>query len=364
MPKCWEIMSAAGQQGKRVVLTFYGDITHYPATYYAEDKSPQEIADALKLEGEIEHITARINSYGGSAFAGLAIYNILKNWPAPVTTYNDGITASAAGPIFLAGDERIMNDNTVHMMHKPSSVAYGDAKEMAKAIEMLDAVQEGYVKTYAGVTGMDEEKARELIDAESWLNAEQCLELGIATSIDRTAVAACAGTRTVNGVAVPEWLTNKMPDEVKAAVFTEAAEAVTADAATAGSEVEDTDNEVTPEAERLATMRAELEYDAAEAAADERQRIQAIDDLAAQVPGSEALATKAKYEQPISSDAFARALITEGYVSKALAMAAVTADGADTRNLAPQGIPDADTMTAQIEARVRRITAQMQTTIR
>ena len=124
----WQISSQAGANGKaRVTLLLYGLITMWPDDWYAEDKSPLDIAEELKAVGEIEDITVRINSPGGSAFGGLAIANLLRSWPAPVTTCVDGLAGSAASIIFAAGDQRVMPSNTLLFVHRASGAAWGSA---------------------------------------------------------------------------------------------------------------------------------------------------------------------------------------------------------------------------------------------
>ena len=223
--KYWQVKAEAGTEGKqRVTLLFYGDISMYP-NWYEEDKSAQEIANELKgvaAQGEIEHITVRINSPGGSAFGGLAISNILRAWPAPVTTHVDGLAGSAASLIFAAGDERVMPANTLLFIHNPLNGIYGYAADMRKMADTLDQIAGAVAATYKEITGLSDEEIKALMDGETWMNATQAKEMGFATSIDRIPVAASLRGKevTINGVTfnpadkkltLPEDYLNSLP---------------------------------------------------------------------------------------------------------------------------------------------------------
>ena len=372
--KFWEIKTEAGSgPGKlKATLLFYGLITMWPDDWYAEDKSAYEIAEELKAlaaEGEIEHITARINSPGGSAFGGLAICNILRNWPAPVTTHVDGLAGSAASIIFSAGDERVMPSNTLLFVHRASGMAWGNAGEMEKMADDLKQIDKAILATYREITGLPDDELQALMDNESWISAQQAKEMGFATSIERLPIAASMhGNRLlVNGLEIdPEAARLPLTDEARAALFTaEALAAATADEAEEPTE-EPTDEqpadepaedpaeepEETADAEPEADAEAEAEEvpaaaPAVDAVADERARIRAIDDLAKKCPGSAALAEQAKFDTPMTPEAFAVALVNGGFAGRAAQLAALTAD-ADAVN----GVLPTQQVTSEEKARI------------
>jgi ATP-dependent Clp endopeptidase proteolytic subunit ClpP len=130
-----------------------------------------------------KRINAHINSPGGSVFDGVAVYNALKNHDGGVTTYVDGLAASIASIIALAGDKVVMADNAMMMIHNPWTMAMGDADDMRKTADVLDQIKETLINTYATKTG----KARDIIaadmEAETWFTAQQAMDYGFVTEI-------------------------------------------------------------------------------------------------------------------------------------------------------------------------------------
>jgi len=124
-----------------------------------------------------DDITVRINSLGGLLFDGFAIYNALKQSPRKVTVIVDGVAGSIASIIAMAGDRIIMADNAVMMVHKPSDGTYGDADELRSVADRLDFLQGQLVAIYAQRTGMSVEELKPLLDAETWLTAQEALDL-------------------------------------------------------------------------------------------------------------------------------------------------------------------------------------------
>lgn len=236
LKRFWNMKAEAGATGKqRVTLMLYGDISMYP-NWYQEDKSAQEIAEELKSYGEIEHIDVRINSPGGSVWGGLAIANILKSWPAPVTTHVDGLAGSAASLIFAAGDERVMPSNTllfVHNVMQPIMYETFYAKDLRKLADDLDAISEAAVATYKEASTLSEEDIRGLMDKESFISAKQAMEYGMATSIDRTPIAASLHGQQlkVNGLEFdPKQCGITLTEEMRAAMEVVAEDDTTVDA--------------------------------------------------------------------------------------------------------------------------------------
>ena len=129
----------------------------------------------------VQHINVHINSYGGEVAEGLAIYNALKSHPAQVTTYCEGFACSIASVVFMAGDERIMRDSSMLMIHNPSNYARGTSDELRKAADDLDAIRETSIAAYMSHVTCSREELIALMDAETWLTPERSVELGLAT---------------------------------------------------------------------------------------------------------------------------------------------------------------------------------------
>ena len=125
-------------------------------------------------------ITVWINSPGGDCVAAAQIYNMLMDYKGNVTVKIDGIAASAASVIAMAGTEVLMSPVSTMMIHNPATVAMGDHNEMQKAIEMLNEVKESIINAYEIKTGLSRAKLSHLMDSETWMNANKAVELGFA----------------------------------------------------------------------------------------------------------------------------------------------------------------------------------------
>jgi ATP-dependent protease ClpP protease subunit len=163
-------------------LCFFGDINSESLgewqKYYPEDKAPKDVQDFLdQLEG-VSKINVHINSGGGSVFGGIAIYNILKRYDAEITVYVEGLAASIASVIAMVGDKIIIPANAQMMIHKPSSIAWGNADDMRKEADILDGCQKVILNTYMqhAKEGVTPEQINALINAETWKNGEEWQE--------------------------------------------------------------------------------------------------------------------------------------------------------------------------------------------
>ncbi len=163
-------------------LCFFGDINSESLgewqKYYPEDKAPKDVQDFLDQLGDVEKLNVHINSGGGSVFGGIAIYNILKRHKAEITVYVEGIAASIASVIAMAGDKIIIPANAQMMVHKPSSFTWGNADDMRKEADILDGCQKVILNTYMqhAKEGVTPEQINALIDAETWKNGEEWQE--------------------------------------------------------------------------------------------------------------------------------------------------------------------------------------------
>lgn len=165
---------------KTKTINIYGDITSIP--FFDGDVSSAMIAKELGEE-EYDEIVVNINSYGGEVSEGLSIYNQLKSHKAKVKTICNGFACSIASIIFLAGDERVMCENSLLMIHNAWSSASGNSKELRKTADDLEKITQQSIDIYQDVSGLDEEKIKEMLDEETWIDAKEAMELGFITSI-------------------------------------------------------------------------------------------------------------------------------------------------------------------------------------
>lgn len=166
-------------EGEPAVLVLNGEISD--ETWFGDEVTPKLFrADLDKCQGDI---SVWINSPGGDVFAAAQIYNMLMDYPYNVTVKIDGLAASAASVIAMAGTEVQMSPVAMMMIHNPMTVAIGDSAEMQKASAMLDEVKESIMNAYEIKTGLSRTKISHLMDAESWFNAKKAVELGFADKI-------------------------------------------------------------------------------------------------------------------------------------------------------------------------------------
>jgi ATP-dependent Clp endopeptidase proteolytic subunit ClpP len=140
--------------------------------------------DELKALGPLAELTVRINSPGGSVFDGLAIYNALKRHDAAITVWIDGIAASIASMIAMAGDEVVMPENAMLVLHDPSGLVAGTASDMRAMAEALDRMKAGMVAAYREKSGRDDAEIEALLREETWLSAQEAVALGLADRVE------------------------------------------------------------------------------------------------------------------------------------------------------------------------------------
>lgn len=136
-----------------------------------------------ELFSEKGPITLWINSPGGDCIAASQIYTMLMDYPDEVTVKIDGIAASAASVIAMAGTKVLMAPTALIMIHNPATITMGDHEDMKRAIEMLDEVKESIINAYEIKTGVSRIKLSHLMDAETWMNANKAIELGFADDV-------------------------------------------------------------------------------------------------------------------------------------------------------------------------------------
>ena len=161
------------------VLRLEGTIAE--ESWFDDDVTPAAFKG--ELFSETGPVTIWINSPGGDCVAAAQIYNMLMDYPGDVTVKVDGIAASAASVIAMAGTRVLMSPVSTMMIHNPLTVAMGDSDEMRRAIQMLDEVKESIINAYEIKTGLSRARLSHLMDAETWMNANKALELGFCDEI-------------------------------------------------------------------------------------------------------------------------------------------------------------------------------------
>ena len=184
-------------------------------SWFDDDVTPQLFKDEL-MAGSGD-ITVWINSPGGDCVAAAQIYNMLMDYKGNVTVKIDGIAASAASVIAMAGTKVLMSPVSMMMIHNPMTIAFGDSAEMQKAIEMLGSVKDSIINAYEIKTGLSRAKLSHLMDAETWMDANKAVELGFADGVSK-----CSGdtedveTPTVSMLYSKANVVNSLMDKIAA----------------------------------------------------------------------------------------------------------------------------------------------------
>lgn len=169
------------EETKEADINIFGDITSWEC--FESDVSNYTLSKQLEQMGDVKQINVHINSYGGEVAEGLAIYNALKNHKAKVKTYCDGFACSIASVIFMAGDERIMSKASLLMIHNAWTMTMGNANELRKQADDLDKITQASINAYMDNINISEDELKTLLDNETWLTYDECLEMGFATSV-------------------------------------------------------------------------------------------------------------------------------------------------------------------------------------
>ena len=177
MKKFWNFVK--NEETLETELIFNGPISD--ETWWGDEITPSLFRDELaKISG---NLTVWLNSPGGDCFAASQIYTMLRNHKGRITVKIDGIAASAASVVAMAGDETFIAPTAMLMIHNPMTFAAGNKTDMEKAIELLEEVKESIINAYARKTTLSRNKISKLMDDETWMNAEKALQLGFADGI-------------------------------------------------------------------------------------------------------------------------------------------------------------------------------------
>lgn len=172
--------------GELVLYGFVGD------NFWGEGFTARDVLDALAEHGRDNDIPVRINSGGGYVDEGIAIFNALKAHAGKVTVIVDALAASSASVIAMAGDERLMRTGAMMMIHDPSGGVWGTAEDMERYAKVMEKQGENLASIYAEVTGEDADNIREDMRAELWMTADDAVERGFATALEKKKAKATA----------------------------------------------------------------------------------------------------------------------------------------------------------------------------
>lgn len=187
MKQMWELRQSA--QPETLDISIYGDVEgkvwqggFLDGDYADSENSANHFKEMLAQHQDAKQINVYINSYGGSVFEGTAIYNQLRRHPAHKTVYVDAFACSIASVIAMAGDEVVMPRNAMMMIHNMHMKAVGNAAGLRKAADDLDTINAAGRVAYLNKARdkLSEEKLKQMMDAETWLTAQECIDLGLA----------------------------------------------------------------------------------------------------------------------------------------------------------------------------------------
>lgn len=173
----WFRVSAKGGVGGRPSINIYGDIGAFGVNV-------SDFATAFGALGKPKEIEVHINSDGGDVFQGNAIFNLLRRSDSKIITVVDGLAASMGSVIAQAGDERVMAENSMLMIHNPWGVAVGNAPSIAEFAKGLEQMQADILQAYAARSTLSEDEIQAMMDKESWISAERAVEYGLADRVE------------------------------------------------------------------------------------------------------------------------------------------------------------------------------------
>ena len=211
----WQIKNEAEEEEAELVL--YGEIAN--SSWYEDDVTPKQFAEDLKSLGG-KDLKLRINSPGGDVFAAQAIYNQLKSYTGNITACIDGMAASAATIITCAADKVVMPSNGIFMIHNPMCIVMGymDVPKLKKMTDRLTVVKQTIVNVYMKkCKNVSESKLNKLMDAETWMNADEALDYGFVDEVDADEQVnnfLQGGVAVVNNVSI-DMTRFKQPEKLK-----------------------------------------------------------------------------------------------------------------------------------------------------
>ncbi|MBU5425008.1 Clp protease ClpP [Tissierella pigra] len=169
------------QEGSEANIYIYGDITSWP--WLESDVSSYTLSKELQELKDVENINVYISSYGGEVKEGLAIYKALKRHKAKVTTIADGFACSIASVIYAAGDERIISDIDLLMIHNAWTYTAGDSNDLRKQADELEKMTQRSINAYMDIVNIEEDELKALMNTDTWIDGAEALEMGFATKL-------------------------------------------------------------------------------------------------------------------------------------------------------------------------------------
>ncbi|WP_204730071.1 head maturation protease, ClpP-related [Jeotgalibacillus terrae] len=289
--KSWEVRNITNAKGE---ILIYGDIEEY--RYLENDVTAFTFAQDLRDLGNVSDIDIRINSAGGSVYAGQAIYAQLKAHPATINVYIDGIAASISSFIAMAGDHIYASRSSQVMIHNPAVLAFGEVSDLEKSIDMLNKVKDSIIAAYMDKTGHSYEVLSAMMDEETWMTGQEAVETGFADSLnDEIQIVASASGKNlvVNGIEhnLSKYSTKPDITEVNNAQFQKQLQ----DNLAVENKNSEKEEPSLKSLDELKNQYPDLYKEAFNAgAASENSRMKAIDELP--FKGHEDLVNKTKYE--------------------------------------------------------------------
>ena len=260
------------------------------------------LINKIKALGNVQNITLRINSVGGDVFEAQAMYSYLKSHHANITVKVDGLAASSASLVAMAGNRVLMPQNALMMIHNPAGGVYGEAEDMRDVADILDKIRDTFVNVYVAKTGLEREKIVSMMNDETWLTAEEAYALKFCDEVENAVKIEAKATKTGGFVCktnagfsrLDNTLTAKLPENFRKNI--RPTNTATPQTIQKTQETEETDLKI----ENVSDL--EREYPALvgeirnSAVKAERDRLRMLDSL--NIAGREEIIAKAKYENP------------------------------------------------------------------
>ena len=249
--------------------------------------SAKGLINKIKDLGKIDNMTLRINSVGGDVFEAQAIYSYLQSHPANITVKIDGLAASAASVIAMAGDKVIMPRNTLMMIHNPAGGVWGQSDDMRDTAEILDKIRDTIANVYIAKTGLEREKIISMMDAETWMDADEALNLKFCDEISEPVKISAMATKTGGFVCMNKSGFARLDDFMREKL---PANFIQEENSTMPEQITNSTNTQQDE------IKSSFEAGYKKGIEAERERIKLLDSLNA--PGREEIISRAKYDEP------------------------------------------------------------------
>ncbi|HWI50406.1 MAG TPA: head maturation protease, ClpP-related [Rummeliibacillus sp.] len=343
MPKnkpFWKIQNITNNATeKKAQLLLYGEIVSADYWWLDNSVSPDSLIRQLENLNDVTELEVRINSTGGDVFAASAIYNLLKDFNAHVTVYIDGLAASAATLIAMAGDVIKMPVNSLFMIHNPSTYAGGEAGDLTKAAELLQKVKDVIIATYMKKSHLSESEISTLMDETTWMSAHEAKDYGFIDEIAGDVIEEEPFFENNGSVLV----LNSVKHDLKS--FKNAQQKICASLKQPNLQVKTIKNISQGGNKKMSPEEIKNQYPESykaiqDAAIDgERSRIKAIEDIA--TPGMENIIDEAKFESGVTAEQVAMNILKAQKETQAKRLSNVKDDASKISDITPSNITNA-----------------------